>query len=55
MAALQTITLEHIPAMRDVHVALFRNLRNAAALQANLLRRDPEFEYAFIDASAVCF
>ncbi|CAF3535626.1 unnamed protein product [Fusarium graminearum] len=49
--ALETVTLEHLPASHKVYVALFRGVKNAAFLHQQLLARNPEFEYAFIDAS----
>jgi EKC/KEOPS complex subunit CGI121/TPRKB len=51
--ALETVTLEHLPALHKVYVALFRDIKNAAFLHQQLLARNPEFEYAFIDASVV--
>ncbi|KAF2993721.1 hypothetical protein E8E14_001022 [Neopestalotiopsis sp. 37M] len=50
---LETIPLEHIPSTHTVHVALFRNVANAEFLQSQLLGRNPDFEYAFIDATTV--
>ncbi|KAH6651669.1 CGI121 protein [Truncatella angustata] len=50
---LETIPLEHIPSTHSVHVALFRNVANASHLQSQLLGRNPDFEYAFVDASTV--
>ncbi len=51
--ALETVALEHLPASHAVHVALFRDVENAAALHQQLLARNADFEYAFIDASVV--
>jgi EKC/KEOPS complex subunit CGI121/TPRKB len=51
--ALEAVTLEHLPASNKVYVALFRDVKNAAFLHQQLLARNPEFEYAFIDASVV--
>ncbi|CEI68211.1 EKC/KEOPS complex subunit [Fusarium venenatum] len=51
--ALETVTLEHLPASHKVYVALFRDVKNAAFLHQQLLTRNSEFEYAFIDASVV--
>lgn len=51
--SLETVTVEHLPASHKVHVALFRDVRNAAFLHQQLLGRNPDFEYAFIDASVV--
>jgi EKC/KEOPS complex subunit CGI121/TPRKB len=50
---LETVPLEHIPSTHSVHVALFRDVTNAQFLQSQLLSRNPEFEYAFVDASTV--
>ena len=52
-SSLETISLAHLPLM-PVHVALYRNIQNAAFLKGQLLAGDAEFEYAFIDASMVC-
>ncbi|CAI4218449.1 unnamed protein product [Parascedosporium putredinis] len=52
-SAMETLTLEHLPVDYAVHLALFKNVKNAAFLHAQLLARNPEFEYAFIDASIV--
>ncbi|KAH8845724.1 hypothetical protein MCOR27_006442 [Pyricularia oryzae] len=50
---LSQIPLEHIPSTHTVHAALFRDVSNAAHLHSQLLARNPAFEYALIDASAV--
>ncbi|KAI1864062.1 uncharacterized protein JN550_009082 [Neoarthrinium moseri] len=50
---LETVTLEHVPTSHSVHVAVFRNVTNAEFLQSQLLSRNADFEYAFIDASTV--
>ncbi|KAI6383089.1 hypothetical protein MCOR25_000277 [Pyricularia grisea] len=50
---LSQIPLEHIPNTHSVHAALFRDVSNAAHLHSQLLARNPAFEYALIDASAV--
>lgn len=50
---LETIVLEHVPASHKIHVAFFKSVSNAAFLQSQLLARNPDFEYAFIDASSV--
>ncbi|KAI9759907.1 MAG: 5'-flap endonuclease [Chaenotheca gracillima] len=49
----QTFALEHIPSDRPVHVGLFRHVRNSASLKQQLLAGNPEYEYAFIDASVI--
>lgn len=51
--ALETVKLEHLPADYAVHLALFRNIQNAAFLHSQLLARNAEFEYGFVDASVV--
>jgi hypothetical protein len=50
---LQTLQLEHLPASHTIHIALFRNITNAAFLQQQLLAGNSAFEYALIDASVV--
>ncbi|KAF4341791.1 hypothetical protein FBEOM_4248 [Fusarium beomiforme] len=51
--ALEIVSLEHLPNSHKVYVALFRDVKNAAFLHQQLLARNPQFEYAFIDASVV--
>ncbi|KAK4187930.1 hypothetical protein QBC35DRAFT_217934 [Podospora australis] len=53
MATLERIPLEHIPRTHRVYGALFKNVTNAPFLQTQLVSRNAEFEYAFIDASSV--
>ncbi|KAK8113534.1 hypothetical protein PG984_014060 [Apiospora sp. TS-2023a] len=53
MAALERVELEHLPATHTVLLALYRNVTNAAFLQEQLLSRNADFEYAFVDASTV--
>lgn len=50
---LETFHLEHVPETHSVHVAVFRDVANAAFLHQQLLARNAEFEYALIDASLV--
>jgi EKC/KEOPS complex subunit CGI121/TPRKB len=50
---LETVPLEHIPQTHSVHVAVFKDVENAAFLHQQLLNRNPDFEYAFIDAGVV--
>jgi len=50
---LETVPLEHVPPTHSVHVAVFRDVENAAFLHQQLLGRNPDFEYAFIDAGVV--
>lgn len=51
---LESITLSHLPSL-PVHAALYRDVQNAAFLKAQLLAGQADYEYAFIDASMVCF
>ncbi|PHH82837.1 hypothetical protein CDD82_4570 [Ophiocordyceps australis] len=51
--ALDIVSIEHLPAQYAVHIALFRQVSNAAFLQQQLLSRNAEFEYAFVDASTI--
>jgi EKC/KEOPS complex subunit CGI121/TPRKB len=53
MALLQSINLEHIPTSHTVHIALYRDIRNASFLHQQLLAGNTDFEYALIDASVV--
>ncbi|ROW11861.1 hypothetical protein VPNG_04966 [Cytospora leucostoma] len=53
MSLLDTITLEHVPPSHSVHVAFFKGVSNAGFLQSQLLARNANFEYAFIDATAI--
>ncbi|XDG08875.1 hypothetical protein ABKA04_008490 [Annulohypoxylon sp. FPYF3050] len=50
---LETIHLEHVPSTHTVHVGLFKDVTNADFLQKQLLSRNSEFEYAFIDATSM--
>ncbi|KAI1415035.1 hypothetical protein F5Y13DRAFT_187722 [Hypoxylon sp. FL1857] len=50
---LETIPLEHVPSTHTVHIGLFKDVTNAEFLQQQLLGRNAEYEYAFIDASSV--
>jgi EKC/KEOPS complex subunit CGI121/TPRKB len=52
MAAVRTFTLPHYEAY-PVHVALFKDVTNAAFLKSQLLEANPDFDYAFLDASMV--
>ncbi|KAI9648202.1 hypothetical protein NHQ30_002834 [Ciborinia camelliae] len=53
MTLLQTIPLEHLPETHTLHIALYRNIRNASFLHQQLLIGNTDFEYALIDASVV--
>ena len=49
----QTIQLSHMPPELVLHVALYRDVENAAFLKQQLLEGNTDFEYAFIDASMI--
>ncbi|KAI0839249.1 hypothetical protein F5Y06DRAFT_266350 [Hypoxylon sp. FL0890] len=49
----ETIHLEHVPSTHTVLISLFKDVTNAEFLQQQLLSRNAEYEYAFIDASSV--
>lgn len=51
--AVHTVCLSHL-SQTPVHVALFRDVKNAAFLRQQLLQGNAAFEYAFLDATAVC-
>ncbi|CAD6505243.1 BgTH12-00735 [Blumeria graminis f. sp. triticale] len=53
MSLLQTITLSHTPSSHSVHVALYRNVKNSAFLEQQLLGGNSDYEYAFIDARVI--
>ncbi|KAI1419380.1 kinase binding protein CGI-121-domain-containing protein [Xylaria sp. FL1777] len=50
---LETLHLEHVPPTHSVHVAVFRDVENAAFLHQQLLARNADFEYALIDAGVI--
>jgi EKC/KEOPS complex subunit CGI121/TPRKB len=50
---LQTVQIEHLPSSHQIHIALYRNITNAAFLHQQLLVGNSAFEYALIDASVV--
>ncbi|KAI2618976.1 hypothetical protein GGS26DRAFT_341797 [Hypomontagnella submonticulosa] len=50
---LETIQLEHVPLTHTVHIAVFKDVTNSEFLHQQLLSRNAEYEYAFIDASSV--
>ncbi|KAH7377373.1 kinase binding protein CGI-121-domain-containing protein [Pyrenochaeta sp. MPI-SDFR-AT-0127] len=52
MASIRTFTLPHYHAY-PVHVALFKDVTNAAYLRTQLLEANPDFDYAFLDASMI--
>ncbi|KAK4097423.1 CGI-121-domain-containing protein [Parathielavia hyrcaniae] len=51
--ALEKLELKHVPPTYHVYGALFRDVANTDFLHKQLLSRNSEFEYAFIDASSV--
>lgn len=53
MSIIETIPIDHVPADHTVHVAFFKDIQNSAFLHSQLLARNPDFEYALIDASVV--
>ena len=48
-----TISIPHLPPDLQIHLALYTKLQNAQFLRSQLLAGNPDFEYAFIDASTV--
>ena len=50
---MESLNLEHLPASHTLHLALYKDVSNAAFLHEQLLARNPEFEYALVDASIV--
>lgn len=53
MSLLETIRLSHVPEDTPVHVALYKDLKNASFLRQQLISGNTDFQYAFIDASVV--
>ncbi|KAJ5338091.1 hypothetical protein N7452_004819 [Penicillium brevicompactum] len=51
-SSLESIELPHLPSL-PVHVALYRDVQNAAYLKAQLLAGQADYEYAFVDASMI--
>lgn len=51
--SLERLDLEHIPPAYQVYTAYFRDVANTEFLHKQLLSRNTEFQYAFIDASSV--
>lgn len=52
MVSVRTFTLPHYQAY-PVHVGLFTDVANATFLRSQLLDANPDFDYAFLDASMV--
>jgi hypothetical protein len=55
MTLLQSVEIEHLPAEHTIHIALFKDVENAALLHQQLLAGNTDFEYGLIDASVVSF
>ncbi|EED16564.1 conserved hypothetical protein [Talaromyces stipitatus ATCC 10500] len=53
MSLLETIHLPHVPENLPVHVALYKDLKNASFLREQLISGNAEFQYAFVDASTI--
>ncbi|KAG5982554.1 hypothetical protein E4U55_001741 [Claviceps digitariae] len=49
----ETVPVEHIPAAYTIYLSFYRNVENAAFLHQQLLDRNADFEFAFIDASTI--
>ncbi|KAK5654023.1 hypothetical protein OQA88_7700 [Cercophora sp. LCS_1] len=49
---LETLQIDHLPSNCRIHAALFRDVANADFLHAQLIARNPDFDYAFLDASS---
>ncbi|KAI9659005.1 MAG: hypothetical protein M1821_001965 [Bathelium mastoideum] len=52
MASMQLITLSHLSA-NPLYIGYFRNVQNVSFLRDQLLTGNPDYEYAFVDASAI--
>ncbi|KAI5790207.1 CGI121 protein [Geopyxis carbonaria] len=50
---IHTFVLENISQPHEIHIALFKDVSNAAFLRDQLLAGNEAFEYAFIDAATV--
>ncbi|OKL56385.1 hypothetical protein UA08_08334 [Talaromyces atroroseus] len=53
MSLLETVCLSHVPDNIPVHVALYKDLKNAGFLRTQLISGNADFQYAFIDASVI--
>ncbi|KAF4124839.1 EKC/KEOPS complex subunit CGI121/TPRKB [Geosmithia morbida] len=51
--SLETVVLDHLPTHYAVHLALFRDVRNATFLHSQLLALNLDFEYGLVDASVI--
>lgn len=50
---LESVAIEHIPPSHKVYLALFKDVSNADFLREQLLARNHDFEFAFVDATIV--
>ena len=48
---MRQVTLAHVDAA--VSIALYKDVKNSQYLRSQLTSRNPEFDYAMIDASSV--
>ncbi|EFY87358.1 Protein cgi121 [Metarhizium acridum CQMa 102] len=48
---LEALSIEHIPPSYKVYLGLYQSVHNADFLHQQLLSRNADFEYAFVDAS----
>jgi EKC/KEOPS complex subunit CGI121/TPRKB len=53
MADFSRVEISHLPPNTSVYVGLYRNIENAKFLREQLLNRNSDFEFAFIDARNV--
>lgn len=53
--SLESINIPHLPSSLPIYAALYRGVQNAAFLRQQLISANTDFEYAFIDASMVCW
>lgn len=49
----EQLHIDNVPPTYHVHAALFRDVTNAKFLHEQLLARNSDFEYAFVDATAI--
>jgi hypothetical protein len=52
MTIVRSFTLPHYEAF-PIHVALFRDVKNASHLRSQLLEANADYDYAFLDAEMV--
>lgn len=49
---METVALPHLP-QHPLRIGVFKNVKNASFLRKQLLEGNADFEYAFLDASAI--